>query len=441
MVSEVLLRDYQYDLPDERIARYPVVPRDSSKLLVYQNNKIAHQHFSDLSDYLPLNSFLVFNDTKVIPARVFFQKPTGAFIEIFLLHPEAPTRIIHDAMQQTESAVWSCMVGNKKRWKEGEVLDLQFAVGSRLSAIGYRQASEKHDLTTHNSQLTTHNSAYELKVEWANYEKNWVRFSWSSLAVGTSETKLSFVEVVKALGEIPLPPYLNRKANIRDEETYQTVYSNIEGAVAAPTAGLHFTENVFLSLAQKGINHDFVTLHVGAGTFQPVKVQNAVEHTMHAEQIVFKKSLITNLIKNITQLIVVGTTSMRSLESLYWFGVKLLNNQEAASPLLFFIEKLAPYQNYDKLPSAKESLQTVSNYMDKHGFEELIGETEIMIFPSYTFKVCKGLITNFHQPQSTLMLLVAAFVGPDWRKIYNEALINNYRFLSYGDSSLLFPSL
>jgi S-adenosylmethionine:tRNA ribosyltransferase-isomerase len=403
---EILLADYQYDLPDERIARHPLEPRDSSKLLIYQEGNILHKCFYDLPDYLPSDSFLVFNDTKVIPARVFFQKPTGAVIEIFLLHPEAPTRIINDAMQQTESCVWSCMIGNKKRWKKGEVLA---------------------------TELRVTNYELQIKVEWVDVENNWVKFTWEPrFTPHSSFLSPSFAEVIQALGEIPLPPYLNRKAEIKDRESYQTVYSKIEGAVAAPTAGLHFTENVFQKLSQKGIEHAFVTLHVGAGTFQPVKVLNAIEHPMHAEQVVFTRELLEKLQKHLGEIIAVGTTSVRALESLYWYGVRLLQGEKS-----FWIEQLSPYQT-EIVPNAAASLEAVLNYMKAHNLKELVGETEIMIFPGYEFKLCKGLITNYHQPNSTLMLLVAAFVGPDWRKIYEEALANDYRFLSYGDSSLLF---
>lgn len=401
---KILLADYQYDLPDERIARYPLEPRDSSKLLIYQEGNILHKYFYDLTDYLPSDSFLVFNDTKVIPARVFFQKTTGAVIEIFLLHPEEPTRIINDAMQQTESCVWSCMIGNKKRWKENEVLSLQFMVA---------------------------NVPYQFEAEWVDIEQNWVKFRWLP-TFHSSFLSPSFAEVIRTLGEIPLPPYLNRKAEIKDLESYQTVYSKIEGAVAAPTAGLHFTENVFQKMSQKGIEHAFVTLHVGAGTFQPVKVLNAIEHPMHAEQVVFTRELLEKLQQNLGKIIAVGTTSVRALESLYWYGVRLLQGENS-----FWIEQLSPYQTAT-VPNAAASLEAVLSYMKAHDLKELVGETEIMIFPGYEFKLCKGLITNYHQPNSTLMLLVAAFVGPDWRKIYDEALSNEYRFLSYGDSSLLF---
>lgn len=410
-LPEILLADYEYDLPDEKIARYPVEPRDTSKLMVYRKGEILHRQFTDVVNYLPPQSFLVFNNTKVIPARVFFTKPTGALIEVFLLHPEAPTRVINDAMQQNTQAVWSCMVGNKKRWKAHETLQCDLLI----------------------NQLTV-----TVFADWADIEKNWVNFRWEVADSQSEPIALTFVEIIRALGEIPLPPYLNRKTEAQDLETYQTVYSKIEGAVAAPTAGLHFTEQVFENLANAGITHDFVTLHVGAGTFQPVKVANAIEHAMHAEQVVYRRAFIENLLVHLDGIVAVGTTSMRSLESLYWFGVKLWQNK-AEVQNGFFIEKLTPYLDYTSLPSAEESLRTILAYMEDHKLNEVIGETEIMIFPSYTFKLCKGLITNYHQPKSTLMLLVAAFVGPNWRTIYNEALATDYRFLSYGDSSLLLP--
>lgn len=412
-LPEIPLADYYYELPDERIARFPVEPRDTSKLLIFKNGTIQHEHFSVLPDHLPQNTFLVFNDTKVIPARVFFRKPTGAVIEVFLLHPEKPTRIINDIMQQTHSCVWSCMVGNKKRWKAGEVLTTDLRV-----------------------------SNYELQItaEWIDIENNWVKFTWESISA-TSESfhSPSFADVIRALGEIPLPPYLGRHADAHDADTYQTVYSKAEGAVAAPTAGLHFTEKVFQQLTAKGIQQDFVTLHVGAGTFQPVKVQYAAEHTMHSEQVVFKRTFIEHLLAGLPHVVAVGTTSMRSLESLYWIGHKLLTSslEKRTDGEHFFIEKLMPYQTYPTVFTAKESLEAILAYMTTSQLDELIGETEIMIFPGYEFRICRGLITNYHQPGSTLMLLVAAFVGSQWRTVYQSALDNNYRFLSYGDSSLL----
>lgn len=392
------LEKYTYHLPDERIARFPVEPRDISKLLVYRQAEINEDRFYNLVKHLPQKSFLVFNNTKVIPARLFFQKSSGALIEIFLLNPVEPSIIISQVMETTQSCTWACMIGNKKRLK-GKL-------------IGTYTVHEKDDL--------------ELVAELIDSEKNYVRFSWNN-------PDLTFAEIVKYFGQIPLPPYLKRDTEEKDYQTYQTVYSKNDGAVAAPTAGLHFTEKVLFDLVDQDINYDFVTLHVGAGTFQPIKVQNIVEHQMHSEQIVFEKTFIRQLSQNLDFVIPVGTTSMRSLESLYWFGVKLLQGQTD-----FFIEKLFPYQSTQSI-SAKASIQAILDYMEAGNIEQLIGETEIFIFPGYQFSICKGIITNFHQPDSTLILLVAALVGENWKKIYDFALENNFRFLSYGDSSLLIP--
>lgn len=396
---EINLEKYNYQLPDERIARFPVEPRDSSKLLIYKDSVISEEKFFTLKNHLPENTFLVFNNTKVIPARLFFQKQNGVVIEVFLLNPIAPSNIVSQVMETTESCTWACMIGNKKRFKEkvtATVTPLSIGEGVVLTA------------------------------ELIENEKNHVKFSWNN-------NKLSFAEIVNFFGQIPLPPYLKRETAQKDYETYQTVYSKKDGAVAAPTAGLHFTEQVFEDLAKKGIKHDFVTLHVGAGTFQPIKVQNVVEHKMHCEQIVFDKSFIINLLQNIDFVIPVGTTSMRSLESLYWFGVKLLIGEED-----FFIEKLFPYNRVETF-TAQASLEAILNFMTERNLSQIIGETEIFIFPGYQFQICKGIITNFHQPDSTLILLVAALVGENWQKIYDYALNNNFRFLSYGDSSLLIP--
>ncbi len=344
---------------------------------------------------------MVFNDTKVIPARIHFQKPSGAIIEVFLLNPVLPTVLVNEAMLITDTCVWQCMIGNKKRWKNGEVLSWKSEIDNELT----------------------------INAELVDNELNYVKFWWED----KSNSGKTFLEIIQQLGQIPLPPYLKRKTETKDLETYQTVYSKAEGAVAAPTAGLHFTEEVLKNLADKNIQHDFATLHVGAGTFQPVKVENVVEHQMHSEQIVFTKSLILNLIENLGKTIAVGTTSMRSLESLYWLGVKC---KMSNSPFELNIEKLFPYQTQD-LPSPKESLLAIINYMETRQIEQLVAETQIFILPGYDFKICNGLITNYHQPESTLMLLVAAFVGSDWKRIYDEALKKDYRFLSYGDSSLL----
>jgi S-adenosylmethionine:tRNA ribosyltransferase-isomerase len=308
------------------------------------------------------------------------------------------------------------MIGNKKRWKNDEVLRLEFKIDGLK---------------------------FEIEVVLIDREQNLVQFSWKN----ERKSKTAFVDVVQALGQIPLPPYLKRKTENQDTKTYQTVYSKSEGAVAAPTAGLHFTERVFEQMANKNIGHSFVTLHVGAGTFMPVKVQNVATHAMHSEQVVYGRQLIEDLIKYNGKVVAVGTTSMRSLESLYWFGVMLLTDCKSAttSTLIlnrgerpFKIEKLYPYSVQNPV-LVTDSLQAILDYMTANELSQLVGETEIMILPSYQFKICKGLITNYHQPESTLMLLVAAFVGNDWRRIYDEALANGYRFLSYGDSSLLLP--
>ncbi len=395
----ISMSDYHYELADEKIAKYPLSERDQSKLLVFSEGRIHHQLFSNLGEQIPSATLLVFNDTRVIPARARFVKPTGAVIELLLLHPEKPTRIINDAMLETQTCVWGCMIGNKKRWKQPDTLSVPLTIEGRSVVI----SASYHD-----------------------YEQNQVQFEWDSEDV--------FLDIVKALGEIPLPPYLHRETEEEDKITYQTVYAKQDGAVAAPTAGLHFTQNVFDRLAKKDITFEYVTLHVGAGTFQPVKVDSVTEHKMHSEQVVYSRQLVTSLIAKSERIVPVGTTSLRSLESLFWYGVKLL--QEPDAP--FLIEKLYPYPFFEKgVPTVKESLAAILDYMDRHSLDEIVGETEIFIFPGYQFQLCQGLITNFHQPGSTLILLVAALVGPAWRTIYDTALSQDYRFLSYGDSSIL----
>ncbi len=427
-MQNIKLSDYTYDLPDERIAKFPLPKRDESKLQVYQQGKITHSVFKNITDYLPKNSLLVFNNTKVIPARIHFQKPTGAIIQIFLLHPVLPTPVINLAMDVTDSCVWKCMIGNRKRWKKGDILSQVLVVDGQ---------------------------EVEVKAEIFDEENNYVELSWSDNLIpspspaergglrtnnsplsrrGAGGEVITFVTLIQALGTIPLPPYLNRETEESDNETYQTVYSEKKGAVAAPTAGLHFTQEVLQNLEKQGIKQDFLTLHVGAGTFQPIKVENIVEHKMHNEQVIFTKKNIENLLANLGNIIPVGTTSMRTLESIYWFGVKFLKGDD--SPLL--IEKLYPYQ-HENLPSVEDSLKAILNEMEERNTEEITAETEIFIFPGYQFKICKGIITNYHQPESTLILLIAALIGEDWRKVYHEAMTNDYRFLSYGDSSLLLP--
>ena len=402
MISEIKIDDYSYDLPQDRIAKYPVDIRDQSKLLFLNKGKISHHIFSDLSNLLPSNTFLVFNNTRVIPARLYFYRESGAQIEVFLLNPMFPSDVISETMEAKNCVIWECTIGNKKKWKPKEMLTNTFVV-------------EGIDLT--------------ISISWEDYDLNLVKFEWKG--------NTSFAGILNSFGSIPLPPYLNREAEIRDVVDYQTIYSENDGAVAAPTAGLHFTDRVFKALEEKNIQKSFITLHVGAGTFMPVKVKNALEHPMHGEQIVFTQKFIIELLKNSSNVIPIGTTSMRSLESLYWFGVKLMLNR--GEDTIFFIEKLFPYTTENEI-SLSDSLNAVLIYMQKNNLTELVGNTEIMIFPSYIFRICKGIVTNFHQPNSTLLLLVAALIGEQrWKEIYNEALNNNYRFLSFGDSSLLIP--
>jgi S-adenosylmethionine:tRNA ribosyltransferase-isomerase len=397
---EIKISDYVFDLPEDRIAIYPTEPRDHSKLLVCKNGNISHHSFYQISDLLPQNTHLVLNNTKVIPARLFFKRDTGAIIEVFLLNPVLPSSIISQAMEATEVAVWECVIGNKKKWKNGEILT---------------------------SILEIENKALALKAEIVDRENNHVKLQWPFGIV--------FSKLVETFGKIPLPPYLNRSSEVSDLNNYQTVYSENKGAVAAPTAGLHFTEQVFETIAAKGIIKSFLTLHVGAGTFMPVKTENVLEHPMHNEQMVFTLDFIQKLVDNLEFVVAVGTTSMRSLESLYWYGVKLIENPKSS----FFIEKLFPFQQRKEI-ATKEALFAVISHLEISNLDKIVGHTEIMIFPGYKFQICKALITNFHQPASTLIMLVATFIGEKkWRDIYQEAMENEYRFLSFGDSSLLIP--
>jgi S-adenosylmethionine:tRNA ribosyltransferase-isomerase len=397
---QIKISDFIYDLPEDRIAKFPAEPRDSSKLLVYQNGEIGHATFTDISEILPENTHLVLNNTKVIPARMFFRRETGAIIEVFLLNPTRPSSVISVSMEAKYETTWECVIGNKKKWKPEEILSSTVSINQEPTLIS---------------------------AELIDRENNEVRISWN--------TETTFSEIVEAFGKIPLPPYLNRDSEDSDLENYQTVYSENKGAVAAPTAGLHFTDSVFETIENKGIKKSFLTLHVGAGTFMPVKVENALEHPMHNEQLVFNKEFVREILDNHSFVIPVGTTSMRSLESLYWFGVKILEEQNP----VFFIEKLFAYKERKEITVAA-ALSAVLGYFEKHQIEQVVGQTEIMIFPSYKFRICKGLITNFHQPSSTLLMLVGALVGEHkWKEIYASALENDYRFLSFGDSSILIP--
>lgn len=387
--------DYTYLLPPERIALYPLVQRDASRLLFYNKGKILHSVFGNIPEYLPADAFLFLNNTKVIPARLHFRKESGAAIEIFLLNPVHPSSLLSEAMAATGECSWQCTIGNAKKWNDGLVLKRQVN-GATLSA------------------------------NLADRKEGIVRFTW--------DEDVSFAEIIRYSGETPLPPYIKRNAEPSDAERYQTVYSHHEGAVAAPTAGLHFTPEVFDKLRARGIQWDFLTLHVSAGTFQPIKTGKWEDHIMHEEQVIVNRDNVRNLMPEGRFIIPIGTTSMRTLESLYWYGVKLLEDRDAT----FNVTQNDPYTGQAH-PPLREALDAVGDYMDRNQLEQIVGETSIYIRPGYEFKVCKGLVTNFHQPGSTLILLVAAFVGEDWRRIYDEALKNDYRFLSYGDSSLLIP--
>ena len=401
-MKELQLNDFQYDLPDERIARFPLAQRDRSKLLEYKQGIITHRSFFELPDRLPENSLLVFNDTKVIPARLHFQRSTGAVIELFLLNPVPADRLVSEAMQDKNRSVWQCMIGNRKRWQPDEILTKEIRVGDHTIVV---------------------------RAHWHDPNQSHIRFEWTP---GDE----SFAAILHETGKIPLPPYLNRDVTEADKETYQTVYSRIEGAVAAPTAGLHFTLEIFERLAQKGIRTDYLTLHVGAGTFQPIKTTDVRQHAMHTEQVVYSRQNLETLLDQNGPVIAVGTTSMRSLESLYWFGVQLVKKE--AEP--FHLDQQYAYSlAEDELPEKTVALQAVLTHLMQTGHDQVIGHTGIYCMPGYRFQMVDGLVTNFHQPGSTLILLVAAFIGDDWRTIYKEALENDYRFLSYGDSSLLLP--
>jgi S-adenosylmethionine:tRNA ribosyltransferase-isomerase len=395
-VKQINISDYNYELPDERIAKFPLVKRDSSKLLTYVSGNVSTNVFSSLPEILPANSCLVFNNTRVIQARLEFFKSTGSRIEIFCLEPQEPSSY-ELSLSSTQSCVWKCMIGNLKKWK-GEVLKKE--VGA-------------DNLVLEAERLET------------NGNTSYIKFSWNN--------GVSFAEVLDLLGELPIPPYLNRKTQESDKTTYQTVYSKVKGSVAAPTAGLHFTPEVISALHDKGIKTMELTLHVGAGTFQPVKAEEIGGHAMHAEKVEVSKEFIKNLIENLGNVVAVGTTSVRTLESLYYLGVQLHNGDTS-----LLVNQWEPYES-EKVLSAREALEAILNYMEKTQSNILYATTQIMIVPGYKFNIVNVLITNFHQPKSTLLLLLAAFVGEKWRELYEYALNNDYRFLSYGDSSVLIP--
>lgn len=400
--KKISMEAYNYDLPDERIAKFPLEKRDESKLLLYENGAISHTVFKNIADCLPANSLIVFNNTKVIQARLLFQKDTGAQIEVFCLEPHAPSDYVL-AFQATGSCVWKCLVGNSKRWKQGPISKL-FDVKGKSVELSATRLGE------------------------ADGGAFYIEFSWN-------DSSVTYADILDSAGQLPIPPYLHRDTCERDKETYQTIYSKIKGSVAAPTAGLHFTESVFQSLSAKNIDRAEVTLHVGAGTFKPVKSDTIGEHEMHSEFITVKRSVIERLVENGCQAVAVGTTSVRTLESLYYVGV-LLSDHDWNPERHLKVGQWMPYETSVAI-SAEESLRTILNYLDANGLDSVKADTQIIIVPGYSFKIVKSIVTNFHQPQSTLLLLISAYVGEDWRRIYSYAMENGFRFLSYGDSSLL----
>jgi len=436
--KEIQIKDYNYPLPDERIAKFPLPERDSSKLLVYKSGEVTDDVFRSLPHYLPKGALMVFNNTKVIRARLHFRKKTlssspfrgreeygnnsqlstlnsqlvnGALIEIFLLEPASPVEYQENFIATSECS-WYCLVGNSKKWKEG-LLFGEFQIGG----TSYTISAER---------VASHGTSFEIRFRW--------------------EGNFAFSEVLESLGELPIPPYLNRKTEESDLRTYQTVYSKIKGSVAAPTAGLHFTERVLADLDAHGIEREELTLHVGAGTFKPVKSEEIGDHEMHTEHIAVRLQTIEKLIQHKGKAIAVGTTSVRTLESLYYMGIKAQQLMDAGKDTgdaeELHVDQWMPYSQLSTLNSqlsTVSALESLWDYLSRHHLDVLHSSTQIIIAPGYLFHIVQMMVTNFHQPQSTLLLLVSAFVHGDWRKIYDYALANGFRFLSYGDSSLLIP--
>lgn len=418
--KHIRIDDYNYDLPDERIAKFPLKERDHSKLLIYNKGNVSDDIFYNLPNHLPEHALMVFNNTRVIQARMHFRKETGALIEVFLMEPAAPADY-ERMFQTTGKCSWLCMIGNLKKWKEG-TLKRDFEIkGYKLTLSATMDRSKTSE-----------------KSGGTNY---WVDFSWDN-------NNVNFADILDAVGELPIPPYLNRKTEESDKTTYQTVYSKIKGSVAAPTAGLHFTDKVLKDIDAHNIVRDEVTLHVGAGTFKPVKTEEIEGHKMHSEYIVVHRHTFEHLLQYNCNAIAVGTTSVRTLESLYYIGVKLIKNPNASEEDLH-VEQWEPYDlphneeglvlYNDKAISVMESIQAIKDYLDRDKLEALHTSTQIIIAPGYEYKIVKILVTNFHQPKSTLLLLVSAFLHGDWRKVYRYAIDNGFRFLSYGDACLLKP--
>lgn len=398
--KNISIEDYNYPLPDNRIARYPLQQRDQSKLLVWNKGKLSESQFFHLPQFLPFDSLLVFNNTKVIHARLLFQKTTGSTIEIFCLEPT--TLSIIDAFAQTEQCEWMCFIGNNKKWKEG-ALHRKITIKEREIVL----SAERGEAVGNAWKVT---------------------FSWNG--------GCSLSEIIDQAGVIPLPPYLHRDAEQSDNERYQTVYAEHQGSVAAPTAGLHFTDRVFADLEKQGIETEFITLHVGAGTFKPVTTATIGEHEMHVEKVQITRDNLLHILHHPGNLIAVGTTTVRTLESLYWFGVKLSQNSSLDA---MHVLQWDPYQLEELHIDSKEALRNVLEWMERHDTDHLDGDTQLMIAPGYRYHIINGIVTNFHQPKSTLLLLVSALIGDAWKECYHYALDHEFRFLSYGDSCLFIP--
>ncbi len=401
-MRDIELKDYDYDLPEERIAQYPVKERDNSRILLYDGNEVTSDIFKNIYKYIPSDSLLVFNNTRVIRARILFHKDTGSTVEVFCLEPLLPSEY-ELSLSSGQPVEWKCIIGNLKKWKSGKI----------KNQFGYM--GDSYELTA--EKIIPEGEAWRIRFSWNNPE-------------------ISFGEVIEATGHIPLPPYINRQDEENDNKRYQTIYSSVNGSVAAPTAGLHFTNEVFERFAERGIKKTELTLHVGAGTFQPVRTKKISDHEMHCEHFFVPKKTIEILLEQHGRLIPVGTTSVRTLESLYWLGVRALNHSLNLETDLT-VGQWEPYESDCKV-SSQESLAALSDLMKKNNRTFLTASTKIMIIPGYDFRMISGLITNFHQPRSTLLLLISAWVGKNWKKIYRYALENDFRFLSYGDSSLLF---
>ena len=401
-IQEIAIAEYDYPLPDERIAKYPLAERDTSKLLIYNKGVVCEERFSNLQQFVPQNSLMVFNNTKVIQARLRFRKETGALIEVFCLEPEQPCDY-QQIFLETKECVWQCLVGNSNRWKGGVLSQCVTVAGKEVTLSVERVGGPA--------------------------AVNHVRFTWDG--------GCSFAELLEAAGELPIPPYLNRATEESDTRTYQTVYSKVKGSVAAPTAGLHFTPAVLEALTAAGVEREEVTLHVGAGTFKPVKSELIADHEMHEEYIEVRKALLEKLIAAGGSAVAVGTTSVRTLESLYFLGELVAENPAITQDELH-VGQWTPYNRGHSL-STVEALEALVTWLERNALDRVHSHTQIMIAPGYTFRIVKAIVTNFHQPKSTLLLLVSAFVKGEWRKIYDYALANGFRFLSYGDSSLLIP--